>query len=390
MSDSSSDRTVEKLLRQQAALAAFGSFAFRETDLEKILTEAARICAASLDVPFCKICRYRAVEDDLLIEAGWGWKVGVVGRVVSQANETSPQGRAYVSREPVIIRSLQEGNNLSLPDFYKQHGIVSTVDVVIPSVGGAPYGVLEVDSPVLHNYDVHDINFLTGFANILAEAVASANKNAAMRSLLAQQKLLAEELQHRVRNNLQMVGGMLANYARTASDDTTRQGIGSMSRRVMTLAQIYDSLLGVGLSDTIDLKEYIQALCISLPTLQDRPVGKVALVCQAESIRLPLDSVTSLGMVVAELVTNSFAHAFPDHSGLITVSLVGDRALARASLTIEDDGVGFVADMKTSRRGVGLVKRLIAQIGGTMEVTSVPGTRWVVVFPVPSNAKAAA
>ncbi|MDQ2802306.1 MAG: histidine kinase, partial [Pseudomonadota bacterium] len=64
MSDSSSDRTVEKLLRQQAALASFGSFAFREPDLPKILAEAARICAASLGVPFCKICRYRAAEDD--------------------------------------------------------------------------------------------------------------------------------------------------------------------------------------------------------------------------------------------------------------------------------------------------------------------------------------
>ena len=50
------ERTVEKLLRQQAARAAFGTFAFRETDLRAILTEAARICAASLVVPFCKIC----------------------------------------------------------------------------------------------------------------------------------------------------------------------------------------------------------------------------------------------------------------------------------------------------------------------------------------------
>ncbi len=106
MSHSSNDRTVEKLLRQQAALAEFGTFAFREPDLLKILTEAARICATSLEVPFCKVCRYRADKDDLLIEAGWGWKLGVIGRVVSQANESSPQGRAYVTGEPVIIRNL--------------------------------------------------------------------------------------------------------------------------------------------------------------------------------------------------------------------------------------------------------------------------------------------
>ncbi|MGI4946316.1 MAG: hypothetical protein ACRYHQ_38140, partial [Janthinobacterium lividum] len=69
MLNTGTDRTVEKLLRQQAALAAFGSFAFREPDLKDILTKTAQICASSLEVPFCKICRYRPVEDDLLIEA---------------------------------------------------------------------------------------------------------------------------------------------------------------------------------------------------------------------------------------------------------------------------------------------------------------------------------
>ena len=115
------DRTVEKLLRQQAALAGFGSFAFKETDLLAILTEAARVCAASLGVAYCKVCQYRPVENDLLIVAGCGWDGGVVGQVVSQANETSPQGRAYVTREPVIIRDLRESNNLALPDFYVRH-----------------------------------------------------------------------------------------------------------------------------------------------------------------------------------------------------------------------------------------------------------------------------
>jgi hypothetical protein len=150
MPDDKDNRTVEKLLRQQAALAAFGSFAFRETDLLKILTEAARVCATSLEVPFCKVCRYRAAENDLLIEAGWGWKPGVIGRVVSQADESSPQGRAYVTGHPVIIRNINAANNLVLPAFYEEHKVVSTVDVLIPAIDGAPYGVLEIDSTHQH------------------------------------------------------------------------------------------------------------------------------------------------------------------------------------------------------------------------------------------------
>jgi len=87
---------------------------------------------------FLKVCRYRAEHDDLRIEAGWGWDTGVVGRVVSRADESSPQGRAYVTGKPTIIRNINTANNLSLPEFYSEHGIVSTVDVLIPAIDGSP------------------------------------------------------------------------------------------------------------------------------------------------------------------------------------------------------------------------------------------------------------
>src|ERR1700749_4658337 len=99
-------RDIESLLRQQAALAKFGTYAFQQTDLDKILNEAARICADSLGVHHCKVCRYRPTENDLLIVAGFGWQAGVIGKVISQANESSPQGRAFVTREPVVVRNL--------------------------------------------------------------------------------------------------------------------------------------------------------------------------------------------------------------------------------------------------------------------------------------------
>jgi two-component sensor histidine kinase len=383
MSNTSSDRTIEKLLRQQGALASFGSFAFQEPDLLKILTEAARVCALSLGVPFCKICRYRPIEDDLLVEAGCGWDIGVVGRVISQASESSPQGRAYVTGEPVIIRNLQEGNNLELPSFYAQHGIVSTVDVVIPGFNGKPYGVLEIDSPSQHQYDVHDINFLTGFANVLAEAVATATRVKALQTLVEEKNLLAEELQHRVRNNLQMVTSLLTSYARTATDVTARNGIDLIVRHVATLAQVYDSLLGVGLSETVDLGKYLHELCVSLPGLQVERTRSVHIVCRADSIILDLDRVTALGMVVAELVTNSFGHAFPDRNGNIVVALARAVGMDRATLTIQDDGVGFEARNVSSRHGLGLVRRLMKQVDGVLNVHSGDGTLWTLEFPLP-------
>ncbi len=181
------DRHIRRLLRQQAALAAFGRFALNEADLGKVLTEAARVCAEGLDVPFCKVCRYRSEENDLLVEAGVGWHQGVVGCVVSRADESSPQGRAFITGEPVICDDVSKDTVFVLPPFYAEHSIVSTLDVIIRKEG-LPYGVLEIDSPTPHQYDEHDIVFLTGFANVLAEAVSTSKRNFLLQSTIDRMK----------------------------------------------------------------------------------------------------------------------------------------------------------------------------------------------------------
>src|SRR5450756_1287685 len=223
---------VQKLLRQQAAIARFGSFALRERDLMKILTEAVRVCAEGLNVPFSKVCQYRAEQNDLLIVAGYGWRAGVIGHVVSRADMSSPQGRAFTTGQPSIIDDLQQVAGFDLPLFYAAHGIVSIIDVIIKGTDDQPYGILEIDNDQQHDYDQHDINFLTGFANVLAEAVSTASRGAALQvtvdqmkilveekdRLLEQKKVLAEELQHRVRNNLQLVYGMLTRQLDETSD----------------------------------------------------------------------------------------------------------------------------------------------------------------------------
>ncbi|MDB5576984.1 MAG: sensor hybrid histidine kinase [Bradyrhizobium sp.] len=184
---------VQKLLRQQAAIARFGSFALRERDLDKILAEAVRACAEGLSAPFCKVCRYRSEEDDLLIVAGYGWQDGVVGNVVSRADMSSPQGRAFTTGLPSIIDDLQDVAGFDLPPFYAAHGIVSIIDVIIKGLDDQPYGILEIDNDKQHDYDQYDINFLTGFANVLAEAVSTAARGAALQVTVDQMKALVEE-----------------------------------------------------------------------------------------------------------------------------------------------------------------------------------------------------
>jgi two-component sensor histidine kinase len=386
----SGPRTIENLLCQQAELAKFGSFAFRESDLHKVLTEAARVCADCLGVPFAKICRYREAENDLLVEAGHGWHAGVVGSVVSAADKKSTQGRAFVTGEPVIVENLSTNHSFALPAFYAQHKIVATAGVLIKGKGQA-WGVLEVDTPKPRKFDQHDIEFLTGFANVVAEAVATAGRTAVlqatigqMETLIAEKDVLAGELQHRVRNNLQLISGMLSRQI-DLGDHSGKEGIRAIARRVMSLASIYDHLLGNGLSRSIDFDRYLRSLCDSLRDFQDAREFAVTLTCDGkpERLLLDLDSVTSLGIVVAEIVSNAYLHAFPKREGAIHVAL--KPSATGAVLTINDDGVGFVEPALSKRHGLGLVRRLMEQVGGTVSLASDHGTQWTLAVPADSG-----
>jgi two-component sensor histidine kinase/CheY-like chemotaxis protein len=401
-SDDSKSNEIRRLRRQQKALADFGGFALGERDLGKVLTEAARVCAECLEVPFCKVCRFRSEENDLLVEAGVGWHQGVIGRVVSRADASSPQGRAFSTGEPVICGDLSKDISFVLPSFYAEHHIISTVDVIIKKQG-RPYGVLEIDSPVQQNYDEHDINFLTGFANVLAEAVNTSKRNNEMQNaidrmrdmvtdkdrllvlqteLLEEKAVLARELQHRVRNNLQLVYGMLDRQLRATTETSAIEGISAIARRVMTLAQVYEHLLGTGLSRTIDFSMYLSSLCSSLVDVEHTQHPNVGLNCHLEPVILDLESVTALGLVTSELVANSYTHAFPTGTGSINVSLSQNPSHEVATMIFTDDGVGFADTGGNKRHGLGLVRRLMEQLGGSATLRSDHGTEWTLDFPV--------
>ena len=176
---------MQKLLRQQTAIARFGSFALRELDLTNILGEAVRVCAEGLGVPFSQVCRYRAENNDLVVAAGYGRRDQAIGHVVSRADMSSPQGRAFTTGEPSIC--------YDLPPSYAAHGIVSIVDVIIKANDGQPYGILEIAADQPRDYDRYDIHFLNGFANVLAEAVSTAARGAALQVTVDQMKSLVEE-----------------------------------------------------------------------------------------------------------------------------------------------------------------------------------------------------
>jgi DNA-binding response OmpR family regulator len=164
---------VRTLRRQQSVTATFGSYVLREADLSAVLTEAVRACADGLSAPFCKVYRYRPEQDDLIREAGFGGHAGMNEHIVLRPDASTPEGRVFVTREPVICNALLESTGSNRQDSRVASPVVSTVDVVIMSDDGKPYGVLGASNGAQQAYDQNDVRFLSGIGNILAGAIAN-------------------------------------------------------------------------------------------------------------------------------------------------------------------------------------------------------------------------
>lgn len=412
--DTTANKENRRLRRQQMQLAKLGSFALGEHDLDNVLLQAARVCAQCLEVYHCAIYRYRSEENDLILEAGIGWDLGVIGRAVAQAENSSPPGRAFIGRRPVVCRDLTQDPTFVRSSFYSQHSIISTLDVVIGDSSSAsrmPYGVLEISSTTQRGYDPQDTDFLTAIANIIAATVAAARRNTALRialdhmqdlvddkrrlsannslildkknQLLDRANNLLQDLRYRFRTHLQLVYGTLADLLCTTTDAGAAKSINVIIHRTMALAQIYEHLLDTDRSNTVDLGAYLSSLCPSIADADTNLHPGVRLTCQCDQVVLDLDAGTALGLIVTELISNSLEHAFPDGTGSISVSLTSGQSGDDATLIVSDNGVGVPENKDGNHPSLSLVKRLMEQVKGSVTICSDHGTKWVLKFPKP-------
>jgi two-component sensor histidine kinase/CheY-like chemotaxis protein len=418
--DSADDKVTEEnrwIRRQQAELARFGLFALAERDIGNGLAEATRVCAECFEVHYCTVYRYRIEENDLIAEAGAGWNQGVIGRVLSPAESNSPQGRAFIFRGPVICGDLSRDTTFVRSSLHTDYGILATLNVVIPSTFHAfrvPYGVLAIDSPAQHHYDSCDIDFLTGIASVLAQAVDSARRKVALQIanhrlqdmiddrdhlllaqsalletknlLLGERTLFVRDMLHRVHGNFQLIYGMLSNQLQITTDAAQTRSISGIARRVMTLAQIHDDLLTTGLRQTIDFGAFLPSLCYSFEALDIAQQPNVKLEYHCERVELDLDSVTAVALVISELVQNSYTHVFPDGKGSISLALSAGLSGDDAMIVFTDDGIGVLESDGNNLRGLGFVNRLMEQLGGSATHHSDHGSRWVLKFPTRTSA----
>lgn len=199
---------------------------------------------------------------------------------------------------------------------------------------------------------------------------------------LQSEALQRRELVHNVATHLQSLNQIIDAELRRVPPGPGREPIQRIRSRVRSAALVYQISAALQ-NDPVRIDEIIRTTAAALKMIY-RPWKRVTLTIEGEATELPVALASPLAMVLNELLTNSFKHAFPDQRfGTITVRFQQEGT--HFWLEVADNGVGVTAGEQSFRRGCDTARQLIASLGGTIEWHSMPdGTRVHVRVPLPT------
>jgi two-component system sensor kinase FixL len=162
---------LERRAREQAVTARFSLDALQATNLQTVCDDAAHVLRENLDTDFSSV--FECVDNcaTMLLRSGVGWRRGHVGVTRIEVDERTPTGRALQLNQPIIIADVQSDTRLRLPQFMRDHGVASSVAVVIPGRPTA-FGVIALDTKTPRTFSPDDLHFLESIANVLATAAS--------------------------------------------------------------------------------------------------------------------------------------------------------------------------------------------------------------------------
>jgi two-component sensor histidine kinase len=279
------------------------------------------------------------------------------------ASPADVEGRPW-NALPVKVAALDDGRELG-------QAVMSSEDYL------GTFSVGEGDKPIVVDAWSSTIVDEAGVAQfrLVALAAVSAREGheAELSRKVEEKDVQLRELQHRVKNNLQMITALIRLESKNQATDGTGERFSKLAGRVESLAILYRALSSEEQTDSVDLGVYISQIASAV--MSAHAVEGIHLDLQVDTWPVSLDVAMPTGLVVNELLTNALKHAFVGRdSGTIKVRSLVDETGCR--VTVSDDGVGLGADVTWPRRGklsALIVQSLRQNAGAHFEIKSVPG-----------------
>jgi two-component sensor histidine kinase len=192
------------------------------------------------------------------------------------------------------------------------------------------------------------------------------------------EEIRKKEIHHRIKNNLQVISSLIDLESDKFEDEKVTEAFKESQNRVISMALVHEELYRSHDMESIDFSDYLMKLVNELAYSYAINKECIKIKMNVDTTFLDMDTAIPLGMIVNELISNSFKHAFKQkEDGEIYVDLrQEDRKL---TLTIGDNGIGFPEEIdfrETDSLGLQLVTILTSQIDGTIDLDRSNGTKF--------------
>ena len=229
--------------------------------------------------------------------------------------------------------------------------------------------VREVEQRKTAEDEVRQINHRLEQSNRSLDQVI-ANRTDELRKSLMRNEILLKELKHRVKNNLQIVSGLIGLQSRSLSDQNTKDQLVRLQAQIGAIAATYELLHRTQGQETVDLGKLIPALCHNLEGSHGESISISVSVIGCAPVSA--DTSVALSLVLNELITNSIKHA----TGRVSIAVTCIRNCEKIELRVADNGPGFPPGFDINEAqsfGLRVAGALIMQANGEWRLSSNEG-----------------
>lgn len=218
------------------------------------------------------------------------------------------------------------------------------------------------------------------YRQLLNKNTLANNLKCELNKTLKEKELLLKELHHRVKNNLQIVVSLLNIQARVEKLPEIDLFIEKTETRIKSMLMIHEMLCFSNDVSKVDFKEYTQDLIYNIYNTYDN-INNIKYKINMETIEFDIETAIPLGLILNELINNSFKYGFPfERPGVLEVSLkeIHERSYM---LIFKDNGIGFDINVKKfGSIGINIVTLLVDQMYGDFQIKSNDGVECVILF----------
>lgn len=228
---------------------------------------------------------------------------------------------------------------------------------------------------------IRDKNSINGILLIMEDITELKNVENSLKTSLEEKEILLREIHHRVKNNLQIISSLLSLQRIQVEDKQTADILWECQGRVRTMAMIHENLYQSQDIGYINFRNYVEKMLYDIFNSYHVDEKSINLNTQVESVEMGIETAMPCGLIINELATNSIKHAFPHGNGNIKIELESDGEAH--VLSFADDGIGLPLNIdpkKSKKLGLMVVKTLVNQLNGVMEIDRTNGTKFIIKF----------